>query len=225
MKRTLLIGGSLVIIIGLIFGYLWFQVDFKGLAGIKKNECPILQSPVDTANVTSVLYPGQSRGGEYKAHGGFRFDGLSSNDVTVKAPIAAKLTQAGRYIEIGEVQYIFIFETNCGLTYRFDHLLTLSPKLQTVVDKLPPAKEGRSLYAGVSPAIDVQTGETIATAVGFRQVNEGHPNVSLDFGVYIDKYGVRGLCWLDLLPPEETARLKALPGGDHQSGKTSDYCL
>ena len=70
--------------------------------------------------------------------------------------------------------------------------------------------------------VEVETGETIATAVGFRQ--NGSPNVSFDFGVYLDKYGKKGLCWLDLLPPEDTASLKALPGGDHQSGKSSDYC-
>jgi hypothetical protein len=222
VKRILLIGGSLFIIIGLVLGYFWFKDNIKSLLGKQKNECPTLQSPVDTAIVTSVLYPGQLRGGDYKAHGGFRFDGLNNN-VTVKAPISAKLTRAGRYIEIDEVQYIFIFETNCGLTYRFDHLLTLVPKFQAIVDKLPPAKEGRVNFEDIHPTINVKTGETIATAVGFREY-KGMPNVSFDFGVYLDKNGKKGLCWLDLLPPEDTARLKTLPGGDNQSGKTSDYC-
>ena len=217
MKKILLIGIFLVIITGLVLGYGWIRSN-------KKNECPTLQSPVNISNVTSVLYPGQYRGGDYKAHGGFRLDGQNNNDVTVKAPISAKLTRAGRYIEIGEVQYIFIFETNCGLKYRFDHLLTLSPKLQAVANKLPPAVPGRSNFVTVNPAIEIETGEVIATAVGFRQ-NGSNPNVSLDFGVYLDNYDNRGLCWLDLLSPEDTARLKSLPGGDHKSGKTSDYCL
>lgn len=189
----------------------------------KKNTCPTLVSPVDTTKVTSVLYPGQYRGGDYKAHGGFRLDGLPANDVAITAPISAKLTHAGRYIEIGEVQYIFLFKTNCGLTYRFDHLLTLTPKFQAVADKLPPAVEGRSNYVAVRPAVAVETGETIATAIGFKQ-NEGSPNVSFDFGVYLGHGGSQGLCWLDLLSPHDAARLKALPGGDHQSGKMSDYC-
>lgn len=194
------------------------------LAG-KKNTCPTLQSPVDIANVTSVLYPGQVRGGDYKAHGGFRLDGLPNNNVTVTAPVSAKLVQAGRYIEIGEVQYIFIFKTDCGLFYRFDHLLTLTPKFQAVADKLPPAVESRSNSVAVRPAVKVETGETIATAVGFRQ-SGSNPNVSFDFGVYLGHFSFsdHGLCWLDLLPSEDAARLKALPGGDHQSGKTSDYC-
>ena len=223
MKRNLLISGGLVIVIASIFGYVWLKEDIRSLLGKQKNECPTLQSPVDTKNVTSVLYPGQLRGGDYKVHGGFRFDGLSNNNVTVKAPISAKLTRAGRYIEIGEVQYIFIFETDCGLTYRFDHLLTLAPKFQSVVGRLPKAVESSANFEDIHPTIDVQTGETIATAVGFRQY-KGRPNVSFDFGVYIDKYGKKGICWLDILPSEDTVRLKALPGGDTQSGKTSDYC-
>ena len=214
MNKILLIGGSLVIVVGLILGYDWVR-------GSKENTCPTLQSPVDTGLVTSVLYPGQLRGGDYKAHGGFRLDGLKTNDVVVRAPISAKLIRAGRYIEIGELQYIFIFETDCGLKYRFDHLRTVAPKFQSMVEKLPTAVEGRSNFVTVRPTIKVETGEVIATAVGFKQ--SGTPNVSFDFGVY-SGFGDKGLCWLDLLPPEDTTRLKALPGGDHQSGKTSDYC-
>jgi hypothetical protein len=215
-------------ILGVVFVYNQVGGDFSELSSelpfvTKKNECSTLQPPVDTANVTSVLYPGQYRGGDYKNHGGFRFDGRKTNDVIVKAPISAKLTKAGRYIEIGEVQYIFIFKTTCGLTYRFDHLLTLTPKFQAVADKLPEAVEGRSNYVAVRPAIEVETGEIVATAVGFRQRNQPSPNVSLDFGVYL-KDGDPGLCWLDLLPPEDASRLKILPGGDSQSGKSSDYC-
>jgi len=208
VRRILLIGGGLIIIVGLALSY-W------GIQG-SSNECPVLLSPVDTASVTSVLYPGQYRGGDYKAHGGFRFDGQNHNDVIVRAPISAKLTRAGRYIEIGEVQYIFIFETSCGLSYRFDHLLTLTPKFQAMVNKLPPAVGGNSKFVSISPTIEVDTGETIAT---------DNPNVSFDFGVYLNKSNENGLCWLDLLPSEDAARLKTLPGGDHQSGKTSDYCL
>lgn len=189
----------------------------------QENNCPTLQSPVNVDDVTSVLYPGQTRGGDYKAHGGFRLDALNSNDVVIRAPISAKLVKAGRYIEIGETQYIFIFETNCGLTYRFDHLLTLTPKFQAVADTLPPAKEGRSDFVSVDPKTEVMTGETIATAVGFRHSNEGKLNVSFDFGVYLDRYD-QGLCWLDLLPEEDASQLKELPGGDYQSWKISDYC-
>jgi len=224
MKRIVLVGCSLLILACLVLAYGWVKGDFRGLLFVsKKNTCPTLQSPVNISHVTSVLYPGQERGGDYKAHGGFRLAGLSNNNITVKAPISAKLTKAGHYIEIGEVQYIFIFETNCGLTYRFDHLLTLAPKFQAVSDKLPLAKEGRSEFVSVGSDIEVEVGETIATAVGFRHNDQGKPNVSFDFGVYLDRYD-HGLCWLDLLPIDDATRLKALPGGDYQSGKTSDYC-
>lgn len=39
--------------------------------------CPdplILQTPVDLTLATAILYPGQERGGDFKPHGGFRFD-------------------------------------------------------------------------------------------------------------------------------------------------------
>src|SRR3989338_6078726 len=100
---------------------------------VAKKECPLLRSPVDVAHVTSILYPGQTRGGHYKAHGGFRMDS-SDNNAVVRAPYDARLIAAGRYIEIGEVQYIFDFNTDCGLEYRFDHFKTLAPKLQAVID-------------------------------------------------------------------------------------------
>ena len=44
---------------------------------------PLLQTPVDLSKVTSILYPGQERGGNYKAHGGFGFDNATDNLVTV----------------------------------------------------------------------------------------------------------------------------------------------
>ena len=32
------------------------------------------------------------------------------------------------------------------------------------------------------------------------------------------------LCWLDVLPSQDIAKLRVLPGGDYMSGKSSDYC-
>ena len=43
---------------------------------------PLLQTPVDLSKVTSILYPGQERGGNYKAHGVFGFDNAPDNLVT-----------------------------------------------------------------------------------------------------------------------------------------------
>ena len=51
-------------------------------------ECPgDMVPPVDLTLATGLLYPGQIRGDDYKAHGGFRFDGLGAYEVQVVSPI------------------------------------------------------------------------------------------------------------------------------------------
>jgi hypothetical protein len=82
-----------------------------------------IKVPADITKVTSVLYPGQTRGGDYKSHGGFRFDG-SDNSVTVITPIDGYIVRGGRYLVEGEVQYTFDIMNNCGVMFRVDHLPT-----------------------------------------------------------------------------------------------------
>src|SRR3990167_2451200 len=77
-----------------------------------------MQAPTDLSKVTAILYPGQTRGGDYKAHGGLRFDNAKTNDVTVVAPMAATVYEGSRYIEMGEVQYMFDFSAACDVDYR-----------------------------------------------------------------------------------------------------------
>lgn len=204
--------------------------------------CEQILPPTDITKATSVLYPGQVRGGDFKPHGGLRFDGLMNDNITVIAPITAKVAQGSRYIEQGELQYMFHFETDCGLDYRFDHLRTLSVKLQAAADKLPEAKIDDSRTTRINN-VTVAAGEVIATAVGFFKGEFG-PNVGFDFGVYSQKQknaaasdpvwvaahqedgdqATHALCWLDLLPAADAATLMALPGGDGTAGKTSAYC-
>lgn len=203
---------------------------------------PILKPPVDLTKVTSILYPGQTRGGNYKPHGGFRLDNSSSNTVEVKAPMDAKLVGGSRYVEQGEEQILLDFQSSCGVNFRFDHLLAVSPAIQKEVDKLPAAKPDDSRTTNFNDQVSVKAGDVIATAVGFEKTN----NVAFDFGVYdtrqpnsasenatykaahpdLDnntqlKYAV---CWLDLFTESENKILYTLPAADQTSGKTSDYC-
>lgn len=199
-----------------------------------------MNSPVDVSLASGILYPGQTRGGQYKSHGGFRFDGKKNEDITVKVPMDAQLVKGSRYIEQGETQYFLVFIAPCGIMYRLDHLLTLSSAFQKYADTLPEAKVDDSRTTNFSPAVSVQTGETVATAVGFK--NSG--NVTADFGVndlrqpneksrdkiWSDQhqsqkeYDYFGICWFDLLPANDASTVKSLPAGDSTSGKTSDYC-
>ncbi|MCR4277732.1 MAG: hypothetical protein NUV80_00040 [Candidatus Berkelbacteria bacterium] len=252
-KIFLFVALPLVIIFGAI---MFFTLGGRGdntnnisgnnSASTQGKDCPALVTPVDVSLVTSVLYPGQIRGGDFKPHGGFRLDNAGDNFVSVKAPLDAKVTDGSRYIEHGEIQYMFSFEHSCGLKYRFDHLKTLSAKLQAVVEKLPEAKVGDSRTTEIEGNITAVAGEIVATAVGFEKSPDdiNRPNVGFDFGLYDSRQknesskdsawvaahqedgdqAIYGVCWLDWLPASDAVILKALSGADGQSGKTSDYC-
>jgi len=194
----------------------------------------ILKAPVNINLVTSVLYPGQVRGGDYKPHGGFRFDN-SDNKISVKIPLDGSVMSGSRYKENGVIQYMFEFKNACDVSYRFDHLLRLSSKLQEIANTLPEPIEGDSRTTFLTP-IKFFVGEEIATEVGAPN------NVFVDFGVYdlrkqndasktselIKQYpsdlASHGVCWLDWFPNEDSITLRQLPGADSQNGKKSDYC-
>lgn len=154
------------------------------------DKCPepfVFEMPVDINKVTSILYPGQIRGGDYKAHGGFRFDGSRPDEITVTAPYDAKVIMGARYPVNGEIQYTFDFEHPCGVRYRFGHLLTLSPKFQKIAEKFPLPTTLDSRTTQVNPPVEVKQGEVIATAVGLtRGGHEGFGglNTFVDWGVY-----------------------------------------
>lgn len=196
---------------------------------------PLLQTPVDLSKVTSILYPGQERGGDYKAHGGFGFDDAMDNLVRVTIPLSGKITSVVGYRELGEIQYLFEFEGDCGVSFRFDHLRKLTPKFEAVVNAFPIKEDTRG--DRVSPPVAVIVGEVIATEVGFLN------NVSVDFGVYDmrqkneaskdpawasahSQYPTHsyGICWLNSLPQADSAAVKLLPSRDAKNGKKSDYC-
>ena len=197
---------------------------------------PLLQTPVDLSKVTSILYPGQERGGNYKAQGGFGFDNATDNLVTVTIPLNGKVNRVVRYREMGEIQYLFEFEGDCGVSFRFDHLRKLTAKFEAIVSVFPIKEDTRTDL--VDPPVAVEVGEVIATEVGFLN------NVSVDFGVYdmrqkneaskdpawasahsqfpADSYGI---CWLNSLPQADSLAVKSLPSRDGtKNGQKSDYC-
>ncbi len=222
----------------------WSWGGSEWQASGKAPDCPsplvFEKSPVDVSKATSILYPGQARGGNYKPHGGFRFDGLKNDDVSVVAPMDGALTEGSRYIEQGETQYMLMFTNACGISYRFDHLLTLSPAMQAEVEKLPAAKQDDSRTTRFDNPVSVKLGDEIASSVGFKQTN----NASVDFGVYDLRarneaskdqdyvamhqnelsQAAYAVCWFDMLQKNDADTVKALPAGDQTSGKTSDYC-
>ncbi|MEK7550015.1 MAG: hypothetical protein AAB519_03470 [Patescibacteria group bacterium] len=203
--------------------------------------CPVsiaLTSPVNTDLVTQVSYPGEYRNDNYQTHGRFVFKDKRNTDITLTAPLDATLVRGNRYIEAGEVQYTLWFEHPCGLAYRFDHVLTLTPAIQKLADTLPEAKPNENRITRFNEPLQVKAGDAVATAVGFKR----DANVFVDFGVYDFRnmnvqaqkadYAVKhkmekeeayyGICWIDLLPAEASRKLRALSPENEK--KSSDYC-
>jgi len=201
----------------------------------------------DISKATSLLYPGQTRsgtfegkGGNYKPHGGFRFDKNADNTIAVVMPFNGSVFRGNRVLVDGEIQYSFDIANACGMMIRLGHLRDLTPEFQAIADKFAPATEGDSRTTKVTPLVPFKTGDKIATAVGFRNTK----NVGFDYGVYnlredneaskdaaykaahadTAELSFHALCWLDLLNPKDKNAVKALPAADQLSGKKSDYC-
>jgi len=194
--------------------------------------CPekiIAVTPVDVSLATSILYPGQTRSNDYKAHGGFRFDTSDNDAIVVRLPQDAYVFRGSRHTQNGEVQYSFDFIHPCGILYRLDHLLTLSDTFAAFAETLPLPTDDSRQYS-ITP-VRIPAGTIVASAVGFKETD----NVFFDFGVYDvreknsaasreGEFASYGLCWLDLLPEADRETVYALPGGDGIVGTTSDYC-
>lgn len=202
-----------------------------------KCEEPIeLTFPSDVSTATNTLWPGQVRG-DFKAHGGVRYDNTPSGEVEVVAPYDARVYRVGRYDfdGSGEQQMVIDFINNCGIMYRFDHLLELAPKFRSIYNNFPGDGSTSQFYE-VDEQVAIEKGELLATKIGFPAMG----NVFYDLGVYdlrqkneasqnkgwasqhapeVAHYGV---CWFDLMPDDINQTLRNLPTG--KEGKTSAYC-
>lgn len=197
----------------------------------------VLEPPVNLANVESILYPGQTRGGHYKAHGGFGMSG-NNNAAEVRAPMDGILMGGVRYYQDGELQYKFTFTNSCGISYMFDHLRALPENMQKIANTMPEAKVDDTRSNWKDGKTVFKKGDLIATEVGFKN------NVGFDFGVYdLRKQNEASkntafataraneksdtfyaVCWLDWFTPANNAIITSLPSRDQRMGKTSDYC-
>lgn len=219
-----------------------------GKAPVCKEPLLFDAAPVDMSKVAAVGLPGAYRGFDYKAHGGFRLSTDTDGYAEISMPMDAKLMSIKRYYELGELQYLVDFETDCGIAFRFDHLHTLAPAFQEYADKTPePKKDDTRGNPNVQPINKAfKSGDVIATRVGFPAA----ANYGFDFGVYdyrqrneiakdkkwaeIHKqYSAQhyhGVCWLPMLPAANAQRAEALAKDrtNYNSSKpfnlTSDYC-
>lgn len=210
-------------------------------------QCPspiFKQSPTDLSLATTVGFPGQYRGKNYKPHGLFGFGGHKAEDIKVYMPMDATLTRLVRYNESNELQYLLIFESDCGISFRFDHLFTLSPAFQAIAETTPVPKTDDTSSLPLPNPVAFKAGDLVSTAVG----HPAQSNIGFDFGVYdyrqpneISKneqwralhteYTATewfGVCWFDLLPGQDAEKAKQLSrvwvNTRLKPRFTSDYC-
>lgn len=225
--------------------FLWQQIEGGWRATGDVPDCPdqpIMKMPADISLVTSILYPGQTRGGNYKPHGGFRFDNSNNADIKVSATLDGFIVRGTRYIADGEdeVQYTFDIFNNCGVMYRVGHFRTLPENLQTLANTWPEASASSATQA-VDPPIHVNVGDRLADSVGIIEDN----NVFFDWGVYDyrqeneaskdssfqtkhaddEELSWHAVCWFDWLSSSDEAKIRSLPAGDPAGGTSSDYCI
>ena len=217
----------------------WVQDEngWKAVGNIPKCPEPIqLGSVADLNQATSVLYPGQMRSIGYENTGGFRFDEVPNDQITVTAPIDGEIIMAARFLVDGEVQYVFDILSPCGIMNRFDHLLTISPKLQEIANSLPKPKNNDSRSVSVSPPVKITQGEVLATAVGLSKNNNNFISWTVfDFRkknkvsqdpAWAEKHPVMdhyAICPFPFLPQEDQEKIKSLPAADFMSGSKSDF--
>lgn len=223
--------------------FIWRQTENGWEPQGEAPECPsqpMLKTPADLSNVTSVLYPGQVRGTtSYKPHGGLRFDNSTDNAIEVSSPIDGYIINGVRHIADGgtEVQYAFSIMNNCGVAVTIGHLRELTPDLQKIAETFPEPTQNSATH-NVSPPVYIKQGEVLATKIGIL----GDKNTFFDWGVYdyrqrnkasqSESYQAthnnskdttwHAVCWLQdgWLSLEDQSTLAALPSND----KRSDYC-
>jgi len=224
-------------------GSIWQQREDGWQSTQTPPECPsqpMLSAPADLSKATSVLYPGETRG-QYKPHGGLRFDNSIDNKITVTAPFDGYIVKATRNFAEGtaEIQYGFDIMNNCGVMTRFGHLHDIPENLQAIVTKLPEASAD-SRIENVNPAVFIKKGDVLATKVGltsekntffdwgvydYRQQNEASKSAAYQSLHPQKEHAWYAVCWLEgWLPAKDEAVLASLPGGSGESGKSSDYC-
>ncbi len=203
----------------------------------------VLASPVDLSLVTAILYPGQVRGDgpkDFKPHGGFTLKaGITS--VELRAPMDGYLTAVAKFTDEFGLHYGLTFQNPCGIQFGGGHFGALPPDIQTVVDKVPLKGYGESRTEPILPPYFVKKGQVIVTGLQ-EKANPERPG--FDWGVadlrqtnaaskdtrFQSLYGYApwntyyGVCWLDLLPPEQESIVRSFPGGDGKQGKNSEYC-
>lgn len=217
--------------------------SWRSIGSAPACEAPLsIIPPMDITRATSVLYPGQVRGGDFKPHGGLAIDNATNTGAVIFMVRDGFLYQGAWYIENGEPQYLLDFIDPCGIRFRYDHLAVLTDALKQYGNQLPGPLVDDSRTHPIASRPFFTKGTAIATEIGHKK----QLNVGFDLGVYdlrqrntasktplykTDSARINdkeqsfyAVCWFDLLPDRERTIVNALPPRGGVRENTSDYC-
>ena len=215
----------------------WHYRDGTWIPTKTPPDCPkqfTIEAPLDLNLATSILYPGQVRGGDFKPHGGFRTD-KTNGKVEVRSPIEGYVWRVAKFTDDFGLHYMFDIQHPCGMMVRLGHLGEVPPRMEGIFEGFPVRDYRDSRTELVEPFF-VGQGEVIATDVqqgsGFdlglydlRMENEASKDPAFR-KAHSDEpeQAYHALCWFDYLSAEQEKRVRGLPAADGISGKKSDYC-
>ncbi len=216
---------------------IWQYQDQKWIPTGKPPACPEpleFQSPVDLDLATSILYPGQIRGGDFKPHGGITTSGAEKTEI--RAPFDGYIVDVAHFTDEFGIHYMFDIQHPCGIMHRIGHLgNTLAPKFQAIIDTVPIRSYRDSRTTEVTPVL-VEAGEIITSnsqdgngfdwgAYDLRKENRASQNQEFRKAHRDESaQAYHALCWFDYLPKDQEELVRNLPATDGLSGKNSEYC-
>ncbi len=122
--------------------------------------------PIDLENISSISPPGSPIGGVIKPHSYiFNIDALGQRfaRVPVYAVADSVLTAVSYYdTPSGSGEYLLFFDVTCEISYKFDHISEVTPKIATVA----PSTPSQSSATTRTELIEFKAGEVIAYTVG-----------------------------------------------------------
>ncbi len=140
------------------------------------NELIFTHYPTDTDAIEAVIPPPSLIQGHLKTHGYFD---TRLKRVPVYAPADSVLTSGIFYSELTEEgEYMLDFDTDCGYSYRFDHV---TEPLQIIIDQLNQIASKTSHTVPAEQSIEFQAGDLIGYTTGTIYG-------IWDFGVYLDDH-------------------------------------
>ena len=135
-------------------------------------------TPTELAQIASIVPAGSPSGGVIKPHSYLhnknKADGKNIR-VPVYAVADAVLTSISYYnTTVDSAEYLIFFDVTCEISFKYDHLSELAPKLASVAPETP-ADDSRG---SKMPPIELEAGELIGYSIGAG--GQG----AWDFGAY-----------------------------------------